>query len=275
MKFLFLIFLTVFLTNTAYAGPALDRVNKTNTIRCGFQYWDGGILRNEETDELEGFIVELTNEIAKIGGVKIEWVGPIDWGNVRAELETGKIDAMCAGMWQAGQKSRHMIFSEPFAYQGVEAYVKKDEKRFGKNFEGINSSDTKIATIDSDNSFFIAESNFPEASRHSMPLGTMDTDMLLAVKTGKADVAFTAPGIAYQFMQANEGVLKRLSPDNNLRIFGNTYVVKSGEFQLMHFFETVLAEIENTGFIDQLIDKYNEEYPFLFIKKAPEYEVSK
>lgn len=62
------------------------RVIKTGTLRCGFTFWDGGVMRDEKTNELKGFIVDLTNELAKVGDVKIEWVGPIDWGQNRRHV---------------------------------------------------------------------------------------------------------------------------------------------------------------------------------------------
>ena len=281
MRYLWFLALIVLATLPAFAADksnresALDRVTRTNVLRCGFQYWDGGLVRDEQTGVMKGLIVELTDKIAGIADLKIEWAGPIDWGNVRAELDSGKIDAMCAGMWQAGQKARYMIFSDPFAYQGMEAYVRADETRFDRNFNGLNDAGVKIAVVDNDNGFFVAQNSFAKAKLFSMPMGATDTDMLMAVMTGKADVTFTAPGIAYQFMQANPGKVKALSPGRYLRVFGNTYVVGAGEFQLAHFLQTVLAEVENSGYVDDLIDRYNKDYPLMFIKKAKPYEAEK
>ncbi|MAS86773.1 MAG: hypothetical protein CMH30_02170 [Micavibrio sp.] len=270
MKYIITVFLLVF-SMPAFAGKSYDHFEKTNTLRCGFQYWDGGVAKNEETGEMEGFIVDLTNELAKTGGFEVEWVGPIDWGQVKAELASGKIDAMCAGMWQAGQKARYMIFSEPFAYQGAEAFVRPDETRFTKDFQNINDPSITIVVVDGDNDQFIANAQFPKAKQFSMPLGASDTDKLQAVTHKKADIAFTAPSLGYQYMLANPDTIKRLSPENYLRVFGNTYVVNSEEFQLMHYLETLLAELENAGYVDQLIDTYSKDYPLIFIKKQKPY----
>jgi ABC-type amino acid transport substrate-binding protein len=259
----------------AQAGPqksAYQRVVDTDTIRCGFQYWDGGVMRNEETGELEGLVVELTNKISEIGNVKIEWVGPIGWGNVQAELTSGKIDMMCAGMWQSGQKAKYLIFSEPFAYQGAEAFVREAETRFGKNFEGLNDEAVRIVTIDGDNDDQIVSDMFPSATKYAMPQATLDVEKLYAVSVGKADVAITSPGGGLQFMKENPGKIKRLSPHNYLRVFGLTYVFGSGEEQLARFIETAVEEIENTGYIDMLIDRYNQRYPEMYIKKRKAYE---
>lgn len=273
MKY-FIALLICIVTLPAFAGPAYDRLEKTNTLRCGFQYWDGGIIRNEDTGDLEGFIIDLTNELAKSGGFGVEWVGPIDWGQVKAELAAGKIDAMCAGMWQAGQKARYMIFSEPFVYQGAEAFVRPDETRFGKNFENINDPSVTVAVVDGDNDQFIANAQFPKAKQFSLPMGATETDKLQALTHKKADIVFTSPGQAYQFDQANPSKIKPLSKGNPLRVFGNTYVVNSDEFQLMHYIETLLAELENAGYVDRLVDRYNENYPLMFIKKSKPFEVS-
>jgi ABC-type amino acid transport substrate-binding protein len=274
MKYIITLFLLAF-SMPAFAGNAYDHLEKTNTLRCGFQYWDGGVAKNDKTAEMEGFIVDLTNELAKIGGFEVEWVGPIDWGQVKAELASNKIDAMCAGMWQAGQKARYMIFSDPFAYQGVEAYVRPDETRFTADFKNINDPSITIVVVDGDNDQFIANAQFPKAKQFSMPLGASETDKLQALIHKKSDVAFISPGQGYQFMQANPNSVQPLSPNNFLRVFGNTYVVNSEEFQLMHYLETLLAEIENSGYVDRLIDTYNKDYPHMFIKKTKPYVESK
>lgn len=272
--FLTLILMAVIFVPAVAAAKesAYDRVMRTGTLRCGFNYIDSIISKDDRTGSMTGLAAELTNKIAEVGGLKVEWVGPLDWGNIRVELESGKIDAMCAAMWQSGQKAKYMIFSAPFSYQGLEAYIRADDNRFSGDVRKINDSKMTVVIIDNDNSDFIARTDFPKAKRFPLPQTAADADVFLPVVTGKADVAFAVTGLANQFIKHNPGKLKPLADGHYLRIFGNTYVVGANEFQLNHFIETTLAEIENSGYVDELIDRYNKQYPKMFIKKAKSYK---
>lgn len=247
----------------AEAAPqttAYQRLLTTGTLKCGYNYWEPGIIKNDD-GTLRGYVVDVINEVAKTGDFEVEWVGPIGWGNVAEELASGKIDMMCAGMWQSGLKAKRMVFSHPFSYEGVGAFIRKDEKRFTK-LEDLNQPSVTLATIDSDNSAFIAKDNFPQAKILALPMGASDAELALAVSTGKADATFVSEGLAADFTKKNPGKITQLQPGTRLRLFGHTFVANAGEFQLIHFFETTLAELTNAGTIGHIIDKYPT-YPFI------------
>lgn len=150
--------------------------------------------------------------------------------------------------------------------------MRADDNRFNKNLAALNSPDVTIVIVDNDNADYVAQALFPKAKRVALPLGASDNDMLMHVKTKKADAAFTAPILGTRFMKANPNTLKQADPGHFVRVFGNTYVVGGDDFKLLHFINTVLAEIENSGFIDQLMQKYQAEYPDMFIPKQKPYQ---
>ncbi|MFZ2620763.1 MAG: transporter substrate-binding domain-containing protein [Alphaproteobacteria bacterium] len=253
-------------SNSAAAKEtAYERVMRTGVLRCGYNYWDPGVVKNAD-GSLGGYAVDVAREIAKVGELKLEWVGPIEWGNMVAELASNKVDAFCAGTWQAGLKAKHVIFSEPFSYEAVEAFVRVGDNRFVGNLAALNSPEVTLVVVDNDNSAFIAKDTFPKAKVVALPVGMSDADMLQYVITGKADATFVSLGLARSFMAANPNAIQPAAKGQYLRLFGNTMVVNGGEFQLNHFMETSLAELENSGVINRLIDAYADKH--IFLKKV-------
>ena len=180
---------------------------------------------------------------------------------------------MCAGMWQSATKAKSMHFSTPLTYQGIEAFVRGNENRFS-HISQFNNESVTIAVIDNDNSAFIADVQFPNAKRYSLPVGAADTELLLAVQTGKADVTFTNAGVAYGYIKANDRKIKRFNKDEVLRIFGNTLVTKKDEYELAHMLDIAIEELMNSGVIGKITKEANIMAPETFMYVAKPYEVN-
>ena len=243
-----------------------DRVMKTNTIRCGYQYWDGGVMKDEDTGALTGFFVEYAEELAKAADLKVEWVGPLEWANIGADLRAGKIDAFCAGTWLSARNSKFFLVSDPVVYNGFEAFVRGDDTRFDDDPSLLNDPSVTLVVIENTSSGQIARRILPKAKIYALPpMSATNMDRILNVGMGKADVGFTPPGLAYQYMKNNPGKVKRLNPGQNYAMMATTFNVGENDFRLLHFFNTGIRELKNTGFTAPLVDKYNVQYPGLFV----------
>ena len=256
---------------TTAEESAFERVTRTGVLRCGYGPWDGGINKNAE-GQLVGAWVDIMNELARLSELKIEWVGEVGWGDVATALKTNKMDAMCAGMWQSGVKGKHMLFSTPLHYQTVEALIQANDTRFeGKPMSSMNNEMLRIAVVDNDNSYFIATGDFPKAERVSLGQMGTDSDLMLNVATGKADITFTLPGLYHVFQKTNPGKLKRAYPNQPLRVFGNTLAVNGTEHELKQLLDTAAYEALNSGSINKILTKWSADYPEMFMPAAKVY----
>lgn len=256
-------------STSTHPETAFERVTRTGTLRCGYIYWDPCIGKNDK-GELTGMCVDIANEAAKVGEFKVEWVGPLDWGNIVTEISSHKIDALCVGMWESGIKAKHLAFTAPFAYEGLEAFVRKGDGRFSTE-SSINNANVKIATIDNDNTDYIARALFPQAQKLPIAPGGSDPELMTSVMTGKADVTFTSLGQYQLFNASNPNKLERAMPNHYLRVLGNTpFVVSADDFKLFNFLQSLMNEISNAGTINRILDKY----PYPFIRKATPYQQS-
>ena len=252
----------------AAEDSGFGRVTKTNIIRCGYQYWDGGIMKDEATGKLAGFMVDFTEQLAKNADLTVEWVGPTDWANITAELNSGKIDAWCAGTWLSGKNAKFMLVSDPMAYNGFEAFVRGDDTRFDSSYDLLNDPSVTLAVIGSTSSAYIAQRLLPKAKVYDLPLSATDVDVIVNVGEKKADVGFNNPGIIHQYMKNNPGKVKRLRPGHAYASMGVTYTVRGDDFRMLHLFNTGIRELENTKYTSMLVEKYNGSYPGLFVEGA-------
>jgi len=244
-----------------------NRVLRTGTLRCGYEYWDAAIMRNENTGDMYGPWVDIMKALGKATGLKIEWASQVGWSDVGAALKSGKIDAMCAGMWTSATKSKEISFSTPLAYQAIEAFVRDDDHRFDDEIEKLNDPSVKIVVIDNDNSDFIAQEDFPKAQRIALSaLNGTDSEELMQVMTSKADVAFTVTGLWQQFNKSNPGKLRRLAPDHKLRSYGLAIAVDNDDARLLQIINSGAQEIQNSGTLDKILDNANFKWPDMYIK---------
>lgn len=191
-----------------------------------------------------------------------------------AALKSGKIDAMCAGMWTSALKAKHIAFTTPYAYQGMEVFVRADDTRFDNNLAALNDPNVRLAIIENDGSGYVATEDYPKAQR--VPMGAItstDTDLMLHVATNKADATFTVTGLFRQFEKNNLGKLKQAAPHKYARVFGlSPVVVDNNDLRLQQMVNSAIAEILDSGTVDRILDKYNTLYPGMYTRVAKSYE---
>ncbi|NND65142.1 MAG: transporter substrate-binding domain-containing protein [Gammaproteobacteria bacterium] len=257
---------------TTPTTPKLDRfenIVNSGVLRCGYQYWDGGLYQDDQTGELKGFMVDVTEALGTVLDLKIEWTAVIDWGLISTELNTNKIDTFCAAVWLSGKNTKTMLVSDAIAYNGFEAFVRGDDNRFDNDWRKLNDPSVIMAIIENTSSGFISQRILPNASPYGLPpIASTDLDLALNVATGKADVAFTNPGILVSYMKQNPGNIKRVRPGEPFAYMGLTYPVQQDSFRTLHMINTGIKELQNTGVINQLIEKYNVSYPEMFLESA-------
>ncbi|MGE3769534.1 MAG: transporter substrate-binding domain-containing protein [Bdellovibrionales bacterium] len=260
--------------STPAQETAYERVMRTGTLRCGYSLWDGGINEDPNTKQLTGAAYDVANAIGAAANIKIEWAGRVPWGDVVEALKSNKVDAICAGMWTNALKAKQIAFTTPFAYQGVEAFGQVGTARFDNNLPNINATDVKVATIDNDNSDYIAREVFPNAERVALSqLNSSDMDLMMYVGTRKADVTFTAVGLWHLFEKDQPSKVKRIAPGQNLRTFGlSPVVVDNADPRLWLMLDAAAHEVMDSGIVDRILDKYDTRYPDMFLRAAKNYK---
>jgi ABC-type amino acid transport substrate-binding protein len=249
-----------------------DRVIRTGKIRAGYVIYPPACVKDPNSGKLSGIGIEALELVCKKLGLTVEWTEEVGWGTMVEGLQTGRYDVVASLVWTNANRAKVAGFSKPLYYSPVFAYVKTGNSKFKNNFQLINSPETKITTIDGETGQVIAEADFPRAKRLSMPQMTDLSQLLLNVATGKADVAFAEPFIAYSYLKNNPGSLENVDPAHPVRMFPNCWMFNRGEFEFKSMIDTVLDEVINSGAMDKIVNK-NLPEPNLVYRVALPYQI--
>jgi ABC-type amino acid transport substrate-binding protein len=235
---------------------AFDRVIRTGTIRCGYIIYPPQMSIDLNTHQLSGFAYDLMERVGKDLHLKIEWTEEISPSTWMEGLHQNRFDVFCNPGWATSARALQVLATSPVFYTAVNAYGRKDDHRFD-DISNLNDETYKIATIDGSTSAAIARDIFPKAKTVSLPDMTDFSQLLLEVSTGKADVTFSEVAQFVEFQQKNsKSNLRNLTPDRPVRLVQNAMMVDGSEGRLVTTLSLALQNLHNDGFINQLLDKY-------------------
>ncbi len=246
---------------------------RTGKIRCGYAVYNPGCLKDPNTKKLSGIGIDALELIAKNLGLKVEWTEEVGWGSMIEGLQTNRYDIMATPIWATSNRAREIDSSKPLYFSPVYAYVKAGNKTFsGGNLILLNSPKYSIASIDGATGEVIAEEDFPNVRRVSLPQLTDFSQLLLTVSSGKADAAFTEPADAMLFMKNNPNSVEKVG--DPVRVFSNCWIFRRGQFEFKAMLDTALDQVINSGEMEKIIRKY-EPVPNVLFRVSRPYQVPK
>jgi polar amino acid transport system substrate-binding protein len=262
----------IFPTNaTNSAKPdLLASILAKGEIKVGYVVYPPGMIKDPNTGKLSGIFHDTLELAAKNLGLKVNWSEEVGWGTMIEGLNAGRYDMIGSPVWPNSTRAKSADFTTPISYSGVGVYTRLGENRFA-DLSKINSQNITVATVDGEMSSFIAKENFANAKTISLPQDTSVSELLLNLKTGKADVTFVETAIAEEFLAANPGSIQNITPNNPIRSFANTMILPKNQESFKSTIDTALQELINNGNIDNLISKY-QKYPNSFYKVAKPFE---
>ena len=149
------------------------------------------------------------------------------------------------------------------------AYARENDNRLNK-LDDVNSENIKITVVDGTTGQYVAKQGFPTAQIVSLPQLSAQSELLLNVATGKADVLFIDPYVANVFLENNPNAKLKKIGNKIVRVDGNSLMFNSGETEFKDMLDVVLREEINSGFIDELLKKYDK-FGNSFYPVAPPY----
>lgn len=244
-----------------------DRIIRTGKIRAGYITYPPALMKDTTTGKMSGIFVETLEQAAKNLGLQVVWTEEVGWGAQIEGLNGDRYDIVGSPVWANPTRGKLTTMSIPVYYSGIGIYVRKKDNRFDDDWEKINDEKVKIATIDGETADLIARTQFPKAQRVSLPQLTDISRMFLEVATNKSDVCFAEPYYGFKYLKSNPDSVKNIAAARPVKILGNCYMFKQGEFQLKHTIDVAVEDLINSGFVDKLLNKY-EPYTNTFYRVA-------
>jgi polar amino acid transport system substrate-binding protein len=249
-----------------------DRVIKAGKIRAAYISYPPALMKDTTTGKMSGIFVETLEKAADNLGLKVEWTEEVGWGSQIEGLEADRYDIIGSPVWANPTRGKMTTLSIPVYYSGIGVYVRQGENRFNSDLMAINSNNVKVATIDGETGDLIARTQFPQATRDSLPQTTDISQLFLEVTGNKADVLFAEPYFAYKFLESHPNSVKNVAADHPIRTLGNCYMFKRNQVEFKHMLDIAIEDLINSGYVDQLMDKY-EPAPNTFYRAAQPYRI--
>ncbi len=249
-----------------------DQVIKSGVIRAAYLDYPPACMKDPKTGKLKGIFVETLEKAADNCGLKVQWTEEVGWGSQIEGLQTGRYDIVGSPVWANPTRGKMTTLSIPLYYSGIGIYTRSNDNRFTKDWMKINDPGVKIATIDGETGDLIARSSFPLAQRVSSPQNTDISQKFLDITGNKADVFFAEPYFGYKYLQSNPGTIKNIAAEQPIRVLGNCYMMKQGEFNFKHMLDVAMEDLINSGFVDKELDKY-EPAKNTFYRVAKPYRI--
>ncbi len=233
-----------------------DRVTTSKTLRCGYITWPTFSEKNVNTGKMKGMYIDLTEDLAKAYGWKVEWVEEVALPDFVTALNSNRIDMMCAPMAPALPRPQFAYFSRSQFYAPYRAYVRAGDMRFDNNLAAINSADNHISTMEGELTSIVARTNYPQAKVVEISAQQGAAQLLENVATGKADVVFQDPFTFAGYNAANPNKLRQVQADD-VAVFYAAYAIKFGEDDFKWVIDAAINQQINHGYIAKLAKDYN------------------
>jgi cystine transport system substrate-binding protein len=255
-------------------ASAYERILQAKKIRVGYVSVPPGCIVDPATKELSGITVDILRQIGKNTDLQVEFTEEVGWATMIEGLNAGRYDMIGSNTWANPIRGKLTVLSKPIYYSGIGIWVRSDENRLSKdnNWVSMNKPDVKMGVMDGSTGAVIAKDQFPNAKLVTYTDLTGEPQLFLELTAKKVDVVFAEAAQGINFLNNNPGKIKNIAADSPIRIFANVYVLPKNEFQLKGMIDTALEDLQNSGFVDQTLKKY-EPGPHAFYRVAKPYRV--
>lgn len=234
----------------------LESVMAAKTLRCGYIEYPPYVSKDPNTGKMSGLMVDVMEQVAKKMNVKLEWSYETTWATMFEDLKMNRFDTVCSAVWQKTARAFQADFSTPIVYAPIQAWVRNGDIRFDGNLSAINNNTVTIPTLDGEMIETIAKEQFPQARTIALPQNALFTDVITNVATGKADVVFLEPKLAFDYNKANPNSLQPVADIGNIAEMPVVVILPKNNPDLKRVIDTAIAEIKNTAIMPLLLDKY-------------------
>lgn len=243
----------------ADADAAYERILERGEIRVGYIPYPPSFIVEPNSKEFSGISHDVLEAAASNLGLKVSYVEEVAWGTMIEAINSGRVDMIATGIWPNANRGKFASFSSPIFYSPVSAYVRANDARFDGNIARVNDPSIRISVVDGEMAEQIAKTDFPRATRVSLPQQTQVSQLLLEVQSGKGDVTFVEPAVARDYIAANPGRLRPVENVPPLRTFPTAFMASNASPKLVNMIDVAVGELVRNGEVDSIVDRYEKD----------------
>lgn len=195
-----------------------------------------------DSGELDGFEIELGNELCKRIGAECTWVKN-DWDSIIPNLVSGNYDTIMAGMNITEERKKAVNFSAPYTPPPYSAYL---ALKGDADIKGVVAAQTGT----------IQAAHVAETGAKLLEFATGD-ETVAAVRNGEADAVFADRDFLAPFEKDSNGELVWADGQDKVVLGEGIGIgMRQSDAALKERFDKAIAEMREDGSLDKLLTKW-------------------
>lgn len=208
---------------------------------------------NVETQELDGFDVDMMNAIAEDQGFKLEWVN-MGFDGLIPALQAGNIDIIASGMNASEERREKVDFSTTYYDSGLVVAIKAGNTAI-KSIDDLTAdmkAGGQIGTTGADLATELFESGkISEAKIYNgLDVAIMD------LQNGTIDALINDLPVTQAYIDAKPGTIEIVGDVLNAESYG--YAVQKGNAELLEKINAGMQNLKDSGKFDEIYTKWFE-----------------
>ena len=236
--------------NSIAFSSVLDDIVQSGVLKVGttgdFPGWS---FKNPETNEYEGFDIDVAKKLASDMGVDVEFV-PTDWKNLVSGVVSSKYH-MTSSASITAQRALTAGYTDSYYGTGTVAMTLAKNNSEIDNWESIDESKSIAVTMGTvfENE---AKKSFPDSKIIAVEAPAREYQEVLS---GRADVSLTSKVDALKLVTLYpELSIVNLDEPKNAKLFA--ILVPREDQEWINFINHWIADQKNKGFFDQTAAKF-------------------
>ena len=229
----------------AQAGAVLDRIKTAKLLRvCIWPDYYGVSLRNPKTGVLVGIDIELSAELAKDLGVKLEYVDS-SFPKLIEDISSERCDIAMFGVGVLPARAQHLRFSNPYLQSDIYGVTTRSNRQI-RNWEDIDKAGVQVAVQGGTfmEPVMLAALKQAKAVIIKPPL-TREQEL----EAGRVDVFMTDYPYSRRLLD-NADWARLVAPSKPFFVLPYAYPIKPGDDALLQQVNEFVARIKKDGRLD-------------------------
>ncbi|MBQ2896796.1 MAG: transporter substrate-binding domain-containing protein [Clostridia bacterium] len=199
-----------------------------------------------EGDEIVGIDAEIGATIAEKLGKDLK-INDMEFESLLGALKTDKVDFVAAGMTANDERRKEVDFSDTY-YTATQGIIVAEDS----DIKGIDDIlDKRVGAITGYTGEVICTETYKIKDMLTFKRGV---DAVMELKNGKLDAVVIDLQPAKMFVDKNEGL--KVIEDPSFEAEEYAIAIKKGNTELLEKVNEVIAELKETGKLDEIINKY-------------------
>ena len=241
--------------NSASKTDLLEKIQKNGKLVVGmsadYAPYEFHYIDENGKDVIGGFDVDIANEIANKIGVNLV-IQEMDFDALVSALPAGKVDLVISGMNPTEERAKVVDFSDIYYNSQHGILVRTEDADKYKTFADLEGA--KVGAQLGSTQEQIAKAEIPNAD---LQLLANVNNLILELKSGKVDAIVMEKPVAEMAVKSNPELAVG-KPIYEEQTGGNAVGIAKNNPQLLAKVNEVITELNESGKMDEYIEKANE-----------------